>query len=276
MQSLRAYLNTLRTSHPRSSKLTLRAVVALQTLCAVHLFFEYVGGPRIVSGPSMLPTLGPGYEYVIEDTLSPRLATLFAPSPYSPRRGQGQGIMKSFMAMLGVDGMGMEGWKLKRGDIVVVRSPVDPRMVICKRVLGLEGDIVALDPLAPQTPRPQGSIPESPSSGIESIPSSPASPILQFVPRRFQNIFSVTPSSPSSPSSTLAPMPMQSPSPSSLTQPTHILIPPGHIWLTGDNTSMSRDSRLYGPVSVALVRGVVRARIWPNPCIFEDPMTWID
>ncbi|KZS87486.1 LexA/Signal peptidase [Sistotremastrum niveocremeum HHB9708] len=275
MQSLRAHLNTLRTSHPRSSKLTLRAVVALQTLCAVHLFFEYVGGPRIVSGPSMLPTLGPGYEYVIEDTLSPRLATLFAPSPYSPRRGQGQGIMKSFMAMLGVDGMGMEGWKLKRGDIVVARSPVDPRMVICKRVLGLEGDIVALDPFASGK---QVELPESPSPTVDSTSSSPSSPILQFVPRGLQNIFSLSPSPPSSPSSgsesssTSISTPLSSPS----TQPTHILIPPGHIWLTGDNTSMSRDSRLYGPVSVALVRGVVRARIWPNPCIFEDPMTWID
>jgi hypothetical protein len=32
-------------------------------------------------------------------------------------------------------------------------------------------------------------------------------------------------------------------------------VPPGHIWLEGDNLIVSRDSREYGPVPLALVRG---------------------
>ena len=40
-------------------------------------------------------------------------------------------------------------------------------------------------------------------------------------------------------------------------------VPRGHIWLEGDNPSMSRDSREYGPVPIGLVEGRVVCRIWP-------------
>jgi len=38
-------------------------------------------------------------------------------------------------------------------------------------------------------------------------------------------------------------------------------VPKGHIWTTGDNLPYSRDSRYYGPVPLALVRGKVVARL---------------
>lgn len=38
-------------------------------------------------------------------------------------------------------------------------------------------------------------------------------------------------------------------------------IPPGHCWLVGDNMTASRDSRIFGPVPLALVRGKVLAKI---------------
>mmetsp|Transcript_36731 Transcript_36731/g.92829 ORF Transcript_36731/g.92829 Transcript_36731/m.92829 type:complete len:189 (-) Transcript_36731:109-675(-) len=41
------------------------------------------------------------------------------------------------------------------------------------------------------------------------------------------------------------------------------IVPPGHIWLQGDNADNSRDSRLYGPVPQALVRGRVVYQLWP-------------
>lgn len=40
-------------------------------------------------------------------------------------------------------------------------------------------------------------------------------------------------------------------------------VPPGHVWLEGDNKMQSTDSRQYGPVPLALVRGRVVARFWP-------------
>ena len=40
-------------------------------------------------------------------------------------------------------------------------------------------------------------------------------------------------------------------------------IPEGHCWIAGDNAPASRDSRDYGPIPLALVKGKVIARIWP-------------
>ena len=34
-----------------------------------------------------------------------------------------------------------------------------------------------------------------------------------------------------------------------------VRVPRGHVWLQGDNQSISRDSREYGPVPLALLRG---------------------
>lgn len=40
-------------------------------------------------------------------------------------------------------------------------------------------------------------------------------------------------------------------------------VPSHHVWLQGDNTRNSNDSRHYGPVPVALVRGRVCFKVWP-------------
>ncbi|XP_006818456.1 mitochondrial inner membrane protease subunit 1-like [Saccoglossus kowalevskii] len=40
-------------------------------------------------------------------------------------------------------------------------------------------------------------------------------------------------------------------------------VPLGHVWLEGDNTVNSTDSRKYGPVPYALLRGKVFFKIWP-------------
>ena len=42
-----------------------------------------------------------------------------------------------------------------------------------------------------------------------------------------------------------------------------IQIPEGHCWVAGDNVSASRDSREYGPLPLALIKGKVIARVWP-------------
>ncbi|KAJ2786110.1 hypothetical protein H4R18_000142 [Coemansia javaensis] len=45
----------------------------------------------------------------------------------------------------------------------------------------------------------------------------------------------------------------------------YVQIPRGHVWLQGDNYSNSTDSRAYGPIPLALVRGRVLACVWPSP-----------
>uniref|UniRef100_A0A061RXL1 Mitochondrial inner membrane protease subunit 1 n=1 Tax=Tetraselmis sp. GSL018 TaxID=582737 RepID=A0A061RXL1_9CHLO len=41
------------------------------------------------------------------------------------------------------------------------------------------------------------------------------------------------------------------------------VVPPGHVWLQGDNLNNSRDSREYGPVPEALILGRVVYQVWP-------------
>jgi hypothetical protein len=45
-----------------------------------------------------------------------------------------------------------------------------------------------------------------------------------------------------------------------------VQVPEGHAWVLGDNLSGSRDSRIYGPIPLALVMGKVVAKIeWNGP-----------
>lgn len=43
----------------------------------------------------------------------------------------------------------------------------------------------------------------------------------------------------------------------------HLIVPPGHLWIEGDNCYNSRDSRSYGSVPASLVIGKVICRLWP-------------
>ncbi len=86
--------------------------------------------------------------------------------------------------------------KLRRGDLAIYISPLDPSRTVCKRVLGLPGDIICVDPTGKQAPSTE-----------------------------------------------------------------HVVVPKGHLWMSGDNAEMSRDSREYGPVSMALVKGRQVARV---------------
>lgn len=38
-------------------------------------------------------------------------------------------------------------------------------------------------------------------------------------------------------------------------------VPKGHIWIVGDNLSNSTDSRDYGPVPIAMVKGKATTRV---------------
>lgn len=53
-----------------------------------------------------------------------------------------------------------------------------------------------------------------------------------------------------------------------------IVIPRGHVWLAGDNTNNSTDSRQYGPVPTGLIQGRVFAKFSFNN--LSQPFTRIE
>lgn len=42
-----------------------------------------------------------------------------------------------------------------------------------------------------------------------------------------------------------------------------VIVPPGHVWLEGDFPLLSVDSRHYGPLPLATIRGRLLMRLWP-------------
>lgn len=91
------------------------------------------------------------------------------------------------------------------GDVVVVQHP-DRRGTICKRVLGLPGDMVVKPPNTMRRRRRQ-----RPGGAPDNL----------------------------------------------------LIIPDGHIWIEGDNSMNSSDSRNYGPIPAAMIVGRVLCRVWP-------------
>ena len=117
-----------------------------------------------VYGPSMVPTFSAVTDWILEDTLSVHL-----------------------------------GRPLVRGQVVVLKSPRTPGDQICKRIIGLPGDVICVDPIGKDAEAKE-----------------------------------------------------------------HVIIPQGHIWIAGDNSAASIDSRVYGPVPMALVRARVVAGVSCN------------
>ncbi|KAG8798447.1 hypothetical protein FRC18_008657 [Serendipita sp. 400] len=140
----------------------------------LHLVLENVGRIRVAEGPSMLPTLS-----VVEYSFETRIRHEYFPQT------------------------------LKRGQLVTYRSPLDPNALVCKRIIGLPGDTILVDPMtvpAPSADNQQAKVAVS-----------------------------------------------------------HVVVPRGHIWVEGDNAAVSRDSRTYGPIPMALVCGRLHAGVWSIP-----------
>ncbi|KAM3084578.1 hypothetical protein ACMFMF_001932 [Clarireedia jacksonii] len=57
-----------------------------------------------------------------------------------------------------------------------------------------------------------------------------------------------------------------------------IRVPEGHCWLVGDNLPWSRDSRMFGPVPMALIRGKIIAKVlpWKERGWIENPLTPVE
>ncbi|XVF18416.1 hypothetical protein REPUB_Repub11eG0019600 [Reevesia pubescens] len=89
-----------------------RASMVVKFLCLLHVTDYYILSSSHVLGPSMLPTLNISGDVVLVEHLSHRLG------------------------------------KLGSGDLIMVRSPLDPKKNLNKRIVAMEGDKVtfSLDP----------------------------------------------------------------------------------------------------------------------------------
>ncbi|KAK9843884.1 hypothetical protein WJX84_005986 [Apatococcus fuscideae] len=154
--------NFLRNTSNRETSRAWRDVTinALLVGGCVHLVREYIAEPTKCMGPSMLPTFNPRGDVLIQEHLSVTFK------------------------------------QIRVGDVVFAISKNDPRHIVCKRVLGMEGDTVEV------REGRQGEL------RVEKVPA-------------------------------------------------------GHVWLQGDNTINSTDSRHYGPVPYAMLVGKAFAKVLP-------------
>ncbi|XP_067635935.1 mitochondrial inner membrane protease subunit 1 [Eurosta solidaginis] len=153
------------------------AKYSMMYACLTHCTFEYVGDFVVCNGPSMEPTL-----HSKNILLTERISRRF----HNPRRG----------------------------DIIIAVSPTDPKQFICKRVVGIPGDRIALkSSVAPATD----------TSADEAVANRKLK-MLKFIDE---------------------------------------YVPRGFIWIEGDNSANSSDSRYYGPIPIGLVKSRVVCRLWP-------------
>ena len=137
------------------------------------------------------------------------------------------------------------------GDVVVIQHP-NKDGTVCKRVLGLPGDIILRPKENSQTFSRYYSRFRQRGGGRESH-------------REVRNMFhSDEEKGESSQDNNNA---FQAFADTSKPPPLHnsslIIVPSGHIWLEGDNSINSADSKNYGPVPASLVVGKVWMRLWP-------------
>lgn len=107
------------------------------------------------------------------------------------------------------------GRNIKVGDVILFDNPIFLQQGALKRVIGMPGDYVVHDPT------------QSPTVGGAAVPG-------------------ITDAGGSTAASGVA---------QQREEPVMVQVPEGHVWCAGDSLSYSRDSRFYGPVPMALIKG---------------------
>lgn len=125
--------------------------------------------------------------------------------------------------------------KINRGDIVIARNPEKPKQLICKRVLGLEGDIIRAQVKAAEI-LDADEFPFEDRFLIEAFDEQQHNENVEKKNRILgQNQYNFK----------------------------DVIISRGHVWIEGDNAGNSTDSRHYGPIPKGLILSKVVFRLFP-------------
>lgn len=118
--------------------------------------------------------------------------------------------------------------KIHRGDVIIAKNPNVPKQLICKRIVGLPGDLIlaqdagetntAIDAL------PDTYVSDEPINATDVKEEDSGKPEIKYK---------------------------------------KVVIPRGHVWIEGDNSGNSSDSRHYGPIPQGLIQSKVLCRVYP-------------
>lgn len=168
--------------------------ISVRSIAAVHLFTSSCYELSQTEGASMLPTIQTSGDFCIIDK--------------SYKNGNG----------------------IQMGDLVVARKPTQPESWVCKRVTGMPGDVILLDPSRDSIKQLHQRYNES-NGGIKELE----------IPKRESGKYNRDP------------------------YDMYIIVPEGHVWVTGDNLSDSVDSRTYSVLPMGLIGGKIIIGIYaPN------------
>lgn len=129
----------------------------------------------------------------------------------------------------------------ERGDIVIAKNPINPRMMICKRIVGLPGDKIHVKPKV----NPFGSSKSELDVNDKTLRDS----LAYFVEDEDDHIDNQSSSMKTFRSKT-------------------VIVPVGHVWIEGDNSENSIDSRSYGPIPMGLIQSRAAIRFYPDFAVF--------
>lgn len=271
-------------------------VFCVPLYCGLFLLRHYCCDVIRSTGPSMEPTLRAQGDYVLVQTWC-----LWWPQNWWPLRRQTNNNNNSnnhnaaTTSTSDASATTVTSSRFQRGDVIVAQSPLahQQHMRVCKRIVGLEGDVVQLHTtryvtdtqlmqdemqrlfgIETSEPTAQNEEKSNNSRNADDAPSSLGSDSAQrddsssSAPRtdpesdsRIQSHHLAPPLSSEQLPHTAAVHHTRYLRPVRHTE--YRTISPGHVWLQGDNLSNSTDSRLFGQVPLELIKGRVSHRIWP-------------
>ena len=193
----------------------------VQTLALAHAINETAFEVTACVGPSMLPTFNQWGDVVLVDR------TPFVPVCFA----NGNGIGK--------------------GDVVVSRSPTNPKHMVCKRVVAVGGERVEKKASASES---RGRREEEVDgwSGYRKWDEKGADFYDDDDDVDTAGVETNNNNNKATSRQTNAKKKTE-----------YVTVPDGHVWLQGDNERNSTDSRDYGPVPMEMLRGRVFAKVWP-------------